>query len=361
MIVDFTHSRVLVFRNIAMSDATPEVTDQNPTVKDFLKRHVRGIPREKMKSKVFYGFKYKDLKAFINEIISRHSGADQAELLVTISELELKLKSARAYKAQMEEKTAEAARRLKELQSRPADETPAVDNEALARLEEEKAALARELEEHKTRAAEHESSTGKAAEELAALTEEYAKLESESEFLDSEMEKLSASNTQLEGQVAELGEKAAKAAEQEAQLAATREQIASLEGVIAASKDMQKVKAMRDELDRITKALAAWESAGEFVAAERMPDYALADTAAQNVITALDTSDVPLAKEIKTAAAALQSKLALHRDEFAALVEQMYDFQGDIKTAYRLGQLCGQDMAQSGHAALLESLAKKVT
>lgn len=331
-----------------------------PTVKDFLKQHVRGIPREKMKKKVLYGFKYKDLKSFLNEILSRHAGADQGELLAQISELELKLKSAQAYKERMEEQASRTAKELAELKAGggaapPPPPPPAVDEEALGRLEAEKAALAEELEALRGRVSEQEGQEGAAAQELSGLRDRFGKLEKENEFLDSEMEKLNEANRELEARAAELTARAAEAERLEGELAGAQERAASLESVIEASKDMQKVKAMQEELTRLTKALAAWEAGGSFVAVEGLPDYEEAQTLAGSLLESLSGGSSAV---LEAAVSEVQAELAAHREEFAGLLEKMYAFEGGVETAYRLGQIAGTDRARASQLEVLRSLAQ---
>ncbi len=348
-------------------DSAGKAEGEAVTVKDFLKKHVRGIPRDQMKSKVFYGFRYKDLKNFINDIISRHAGEGNSELLASISELEIKLQGMAQYKESMESRAAESAKRIAELEAAAAAApVPDAGGELQAELEKTAAgvaALESEAAALRARIAELESAAVSAAAENGKLRQEYEALEKESEFLDSEMEKLNAKNRAAEEETAGLrrefdllGEKSRK------DLDAAGDQIASLKGVIEKSKDMQKVLAVEEENRKLRKALEAMETAAEFMAAERMPDFGAAGSdAASAVEKAGARSSAPCAAEIGAAAAAAKADLDEDRKALELLTGQMYSWKGDFETAYSLGCVSARIRAQAERIGLLKALAEKLS
>ncbi|MHC4779927.1 MAG: hypothetical protein ACYTFG_15250, partial [Planctomycetota bacterium] len=250
-----------------------------PSPQDFLKKHVRGIPREKMQEKkVYYGFKYRDLKDFINSIIGQYQGVESPDLLAKISELELKTQTLQSQKEAM-------GKELEEAKSSPDD---APDPAALQELQEklnaaeaEKTQLATAAEEAGGSVDEHQKKAQDLSAELAALKEDYGKLEKESEFLENEMQKLDEANKALmqerdtlQGELDRLLEEKETTAEAFAkERGDLEEKISGMEQIIASSKDAQKLLEMQKEFERYKWLLQAYENAvAEAVDVEPQPD-----------------------------------------------------------------------------------------
>lgn len=324
-----------------------------PTVKDFLKKHVRGIPRDQMKRKVLYGFRYRDLKEFINEIISRHCGASSAELLAKISELEIRLAGESEARRSVEAEAEATAMRIGDLESAAKDDSAA----AGARAENE--ALGEEIAGLKAALAASEAAASAASAEAAKVKGEFEALEKEAEFLDAEMEKLNGRNRQIEEQsaalLAELNLLKEKSA---AEIAAAADRIAMLEGVVEKSKDMQKVLALENELKRTARALEAWEAAGEFMAVERVPDFDSADERAGAAIAALESRQGDArASGMAAALASARAELKEKKEAFGALVEAMYSWKGDFQTLFALAKASGQGGGLEARIGVLGGLA----
>ncbi len=331
-----------------------------PTVKDFLKKHVRGIPRDQMKRKVLYGFRYRDLKEFISEIISRHAGASSAELLAKISDLEIRLRSERQSRESVEAQGEASAMRISELEA--AGQASASASGELEKAAAEKKALEDEIAALKSAAAAGESAAAAAAEEAGNLKVELEALEKEAEFLDAEMEKLNARNKQLEeGSAALLRELEAEKERGAKDKAEAADRIAVLQGVVEKSKDMQKVLALEDEMKRLRKAIEAWEAAGEFMAAERVPDFESADALARSAIEKIASGKgAACADDMAAALEGARAELENGRKSFQVLLDAMNAWKGDFETIYSLGKAAGMGRGLEARIGVLKGIAEKL-
>lgn len=320
--------------------AEPPVPEA-PT-KDFLKQAVRGIPREKMKEKkVYYGFKYKDLKTFIDSLVARYKDLKNPELVAKLSELEMKLQTLAQQRDRLKEEL-EAARG-----EAGADPAELADLKAqLEALEQEKAAFEARVAELEDQSASTADENAKRAAdlsaELAALKETHAKLEEESEFLDAEMGKLDARNKELEEKLqalqAELDAlKAGREADGQAfekEREGFRTRMAELEELVAASKDAQKLLELQKRYEMYADLLKAYEAgAAEAFDIERMPD---AEAVAGRIeeIRGRAGEGTPAA----AALAELESKWNGSRESMDALLETMYGDEGSFRVVLELGK-----------------------
>ncbi|MHC4599152.1 MAG: hypothetical protein ACYS47_09115 [Planctomycetota bacterium] len=303
-----------------------QATDLSP--QDFLKKHVRGIPREKMKEKkVYYGFKYRDLKDFINSIIGQYKDVQSPDLLSKISELELKAQTLRQQKEGLE----------RELQ------------EKLAAAEAKGGA-----------ADEYAKRSQDLSAQLAASKEDFAKLEKEVEFLEGELQKLDASNKDLTGQVEALArERDALQAELdrkqdifEKEQAALEEKVAGMEQIVAASQDAQKLMEMQKEYETYRDLLKAYEkAAAESVDVEPQPNP-------EKVESWIASVRGRVAEGSKEAGvlAELEGQYGRFQEASGELIEKMYEGQGSFRTVLELGKLLARNQHVADELRILDTI-----
>jgi chromosome segregation ATPase len=320
----------------------------DPSPKEFLKKHVRGIPREKMKErKVYYGFKYKDLKDFISSIIAQYKDVESPELLARISELELKIDTLQKQKEALGEDLEEARNAgpdpaaLKELEDKLAG-----SEEARASLEAEKAALEGQIQEMEQSMAgtvdEHAKRAQELAAELAALKETFEKLEKENEFLDGEVEKLETANKQLKEENEDLRRQMedlkASIDDQyntlDQERAALQEKVDEMEKIIAASSDSQKLVELEKKFESYRKLLKAYETAvSEAVDMEYRPDPEEVATCIQSV-----RGRVPEDGKAAEMIGLLENLYNTNETVIQKDLETMYEGKGNFRVILDLGK-----------------------
>ncbi|GEM_PF-2771874 len=333
----------------------PEAPAPEPSPGDFLKKHVRSIPKEKMKEKrVYYGFRYKDLKGFIDSIIGRYKDMDNPDLVARISELELKLQTLQQQKEGLA-KDLEEARAASGAPAGPDPEALKALQEKLDAAEVEKAQLQARIDETQQEMTgsvdEHARRAQDLSAELAALKESYAKLEQENEFLDGEMGKLDAANKALEGEKAALQEQLDAL---QARLDSEKEgwdkerntfenRIGEMEKLLEASRDAQKLLEMQREYETYRALLDAYETAAaEAMDIERRPD---SDEVASRIAALQGRVQEGSAPE--TALKQLQESFAIQEERVDELLEEMYAYRGSFRTILDLGKAIAhsQDLA----------------
>jgi chromosome segregation ATPase len=324
-----------------------EAQAAEPSSKDFLKKHVRGIPREKMKDrKVYYGFKYKDLKGFIESLIGQYKDVESPELVAKISELELKLdtlqKQRAALKGELEEAKA-AGPDTGEMEGLQADLKAArADKEA---LEAEKTALearVQELDGLSGTADEQAQRAQDLAAELAALKEKFANLEKENDLNEEEMDRLEAANRELSEKLEALqreldGLREASEGRSEAfdkERVGFQDRIGELENLLSASKDAQKLLEMQKEYAGYKNLLKAYETAAaESVDIEDRPDSAELTSRVEAV-----RARVPEDSRAAHVAEALASLYDSNESVVEKYLETMYEGGGTFRVILNLGK-----------------------
>jgi chromosome segregation ATPase len=361
-----------------------------PAPQEFLKKHVRGIPKEQLAEKrVYYGFKYKDLKAFIEQIVGQYKGIENPQLIARISELEMALQSLRGQKEAAEAKaqetaagvekaraegetaqslaaSAQAERETASAASNQAGADAAKELEArLQALAGEKAALearVAELEKGLSGAGETDKRAADLSAELAALRENFTKLEGENEFIDGEMTKLDESAKALAERLAkaeaeeqalrEEKEKAASAFDGERKTLA--EKAARLEGIVNSSGDAKKLAEMQKRFETYEKVFQAYENAAEeMVDLERRPDEKSVDAR----IGAL-RGTLPAGAPSGDLLILLENRLAAVRKEIGEHVQAMYGWRGSFRLVVDLEKAVVREQELAGALDLLERSAK---
>lgn len=333
----------------------------DPTHKDFLRKHVRGIPREKMKDqRVYYGFRYRDLRDFINALISQYKNLENPELLSRLSELEVQLQALKgerdAMAAQIEEAMAKPdPSALQDLQDTitSLEEAKTLLETTLASTEEERDNLLLDKGVNDAKISQMEEQLSGSADEqtrriqeltaeLATLKETFDKLEQENEFLDGEVQKLDGSNKDLLEKIRLLEEELARLkADLERQSAAFnkeradfQDKVEELQKLVAASRDAQKLADLQKRYAEYKDVLDAYEAAAaEAVDIEARPDF----PALEAEIAAV-RERAPEGSAAASLAAALETGLQANEAAVAELLETMYQGQGSFRVILNLGK-----------------------
>ncbi|MHC5039322.1 MAG: hypothetical protein ACYTHM_18600 [Planctomycetota bacterium] len=337
-------------------------TDASP--QDFLKKHVRGIPREKMRErKVYYGFKYGDLKNFINAIIRQYKGIKNPDLLAKISEIELKMQNLQNQRDQLTQELEETKAALEiaidpevhgELASKL--ETVVADKSALeSRLQETEKTLTGTADEHAKRAQDLGA-------ELGTLKADHEKAEKENTFLEEELDKLNAANRELTEKVKSLTAEldALKALEEKERLDFEKERetlrtkIGDMEKIVASSSDAQKLLEMQNEYATYKDLLKAYEqAASETVDVEVRPDPEEVAGWVQAIRerVAEDSTEARLLANLETVFNHNQSNVE-------ELLEAMYDQQGSFRTILNLGKALTRSQHLADGIRMLNEMTK---
>jgi len=328
------------------------------STQDFLKKHVRGIPHEKMKErKVHYGFKYRDLKNFISSLIAENKDIKNPELLAKISELEIKVN-------QLEQQKQALSSQLEEAKDRPDPEALKELEEKLAEAEASRKALEKEKEALEARMEGSADEQAKRAHdlgaELEALKATFARLEEENEFIDGEMQKLDATNKELQKKVMGL-ESELKALREEmqdraqafdAERAGLNDKIGDMEKIITSSKDTQKLLELQKQYAQYKDLLTAYETAAaEAVDVETRPDP-------EAVAGGLEAVRGKVAGESKAASMAglLEERYNLNEEFIRSQLEVMFEGKGSFRVILELGKALTRSQELASGVKMLDEV-----